>query len=181
MVYLTIIIYLFLVCGIFFYAKKRPAYSHLKHTISELGEAGSTCEKSVGFRVFMPVGLGCFLLAGFTYQDNWPASVLLGAMGFGYFFSAFFPCDPGTPMSGTWKNSIHNLVGGMAYVTMGYHLKALIDQQLGLFPEVAFIALAMFLFNFIIGWPKQLVGLTQRLAETAVFLCVFMLLLEPPF
>lgn len=177
MAYFLLIIYLYLIFGVYFYAQKRPAYSHLKHSISELGENGSDFEKQVGFIVFVPVGLGFLLLAGLSYADNWPAAVLAGAMGFGYFLSAFFPCDPGTPMSGSWKNSIHNLVGGIAYITMAYQLKELIDQQVGWYAEVAFVALAVFLFNFIIGWPKQVVGLTQRMAETAVFLCVFRLLI----
>ena len=179
MVYGLLLIYLYLLFGVIFYANKRPVYSHLKHSISELGENGSDYEKQVGFRVFMPVGLAFLLIAGLTYTENWPAAVLAGAMGFNYFLSAFFPCDPDTPVSGSWKNSIHNLVGGIAYVTMGYQLKALIDQQIGWYAEVAFIALAVFLFNFIIGWPKQVVGLTQRLAESTVFFCVFMLLIYP--
>jgi hypothetical protein len=170
----TLIIYLF--SAVTYYAAKVPAYSHLKHTLSELGANGTEFEKAVGFKVFMPVGLGFILLAGLTYATNWPVAVLSGAMGFSYFLSAFFPCDPGTPTSGSWKNSVHNLVGGVAYVIMGYQLKQLIDFQIGWHAEVAFIALAVFLFNFIIGWPKQLVGLTQRLAEAAVFVCIFMLL-----
>ncbi len=181
MAYFLLFIYLYLVFGVCFYAQKRPVYSHLKHSISELGENGSDFEKQVGFIVFVPVGLGFLLLAGIIYADNWPAAVLAGAMGFSYFFSAFFPCAPGTPVSGSWKNSIHNLVGGVAYITMGYQLKALIDQQVGWYVEVAFITLAVFLFNFIIGWPKQLVGLTQRVAESAVFLTVFLLLTKIDF
>ena len=170
----TLIIYLF--SAVTYYAAKVPAYSHIKHTLSELGANGTEFEKAVAFKVFIPVGLGFILLAGLIYDTNWPAAVLAGAMGFSYFLSAFFPCDPGTPTSGSWKNSIHNLVGGVAYVTMGYQLKQLIDLQFGWYVEVAFIALAVFLFNFIVGWPKQVVGLTQRLAEAAVFVCIFMLL-----
>jgi hypothetical protein len=178
MAYLLLFIYLFLFFGVYHYAQKRPAYSHLKHTISELGENGSDFEKSVGFRLFLPVGLAFLLLAGLTFSNNWPAAVLAGAMGFSYFLSALFPCDPGTPMSGSWKNSVHNLVGGLAYATILYQLKALIDQQVGWYAELAFVALAVFLFNFIIGWPRQLVGLTQRLAETSVFVCISMLLIK---
>ena len=170
----TLIIYLF--SAVTYYAAKVPAYSHIKHTISELGANGTEIENAVGFKVFMPVGLGFIFLAGLTYATNWPVAVLAGAMGFSYFLSAFFPCDPGTPATGSWKNSIHNLVGGVAYVTMSYQLKQLIDLQFGWYAELAFVALAVFLFNFIIGWPKQVVGLTQRLAETAVFVSVFMLL-----
>lgn len=175
------LIYLYLIISVFFYAKKRPAYSHFKHTISELGEHDSDYEQQVAFKVFMPVGLAFLLLAGLIFPENWPAAVLAGAMGFSYFLSAFFPCDPGTPVSGSWKNSMHNLIGGIAYVTIGYQLKELVDQQVGWYAEVALIALVVFLFNFIIGWPRQWVGLSQRVAETAVFLTVFMLLTDIDF
>ncbi len=176
MVYFLLVIYLYLVWGVLNKKKKRPSYSHLKHTISELGENGSAFEKPVGFKLFMPVGLAFVLVSGLMYSTNLPAAFLAAAMGFSYFFSSFFPCDPGTPMSGSWKNSVHNLVGGAAYITMIYQLKELSDQQVGWYAEVAFVALAVFLFNFMIGWPKQVVGLTQRLAETSVFIGIFMLL-----
>ncbi len=178
MLYLLIVIYIYLFFGVYHYAQKRPNYSHLKHTISELGENASEFEKPVGFKVFMPVGLAFVLLSGLMYSTNTAVAVLSGAMGFSYFLSAWFPCDPGTPMSGSWKNSVHNLVGGLAYATILYQLKALIDQQSGWYAELAFMALAVFLFNFIVGWPKQFVGFTQRLAETSVFVCISMLLIK---
>ncbi|MGJ8662393.1 MAG: DUF998 domain-containing protein [Marinicella sp.] len=179
--YLLLALFLYWIVAVIYYANKRPSYSHFKHTISELGESGSIHEKLVGFRVFAPIGLAFLLLAYLVYAKHQSAAVLSFAMGMSYFLSAFFPCDPGTPVSGSWKNTIHNLVGGIAYVAMGYQLKELIDQQLGWYVELAFIALAVFLFNFIIGWPKQIVGLTQRVAESAVFMCIFMLLNDGTF
>ena len=178
MAYILVFIYLYLVFGVYYYAKKRPAYCHLKHSISELGENGSDFERAVGYLVFLPAGLGCLLLAGLTYSDMTAAAILVGALGFGYSLSAFFPCDPGTPMWGSWKNSIHNVVGGVAYISMIYQLRELGDQHAGWYIEVAFISLSIFLLNFIIGWPKQLIGLTQRVAETMVFVSVFLLLVE---
>lgn len=177
MTYILLATLLYLILGVTIFASKRAKYSHLSHTISELGENGSTYEKSIGFGVFLPVGLIFLLLSVLNLGNNMPVAVLAGAMGFSYSLSAFFPCDPGTPMSGSWKNTIHNLVGGLAYITIGYQLKTLIDLQSGWYANLAFVALAVFLFNFIIGWPKQVIGLTQRLAELSVFLCLFMLLI----
>lgn len=178
MTYLLLVTFSYLVLGVAFYAAKRPQYSHFSHTISELGENGSAYEKAVGFGVFVPVGLTFLLLAALNLSNNMPVAVLAGAMGFSYFLSAIFPCDAGTPMAGSWKNTMHNLVGGVAYITIGYQLRELIDLQTGWYANVTFIALAVFLFNFILGWPKAVVGLTQRIAETTVFMCIFMLLLK---
>lgn len=36
---------------------RRPGYSHLRHTISELGETGSPLGKRVSYFGFVPIGL----------------------------------------------------------------------------------------------------------------------------
>lgn len=177
MAFLLLFIYIFLVCGVVFYANKRKAYSHFRYSISELGELGSEYEKQVSYFVFLPVGLGCLIVSFLSYTSNYPAAFLSGAIGFSYLLSAFFPCDPGTPLLGTWKNSIHNIIGGTCYVAMAYQLNELMDSEVIWFIELTFTLLCAFLLMFLVGFPKGFIGLAQRLAETSIFLSTALLLL----
>lgn len=176
-----IIIYIYLVCGVVLYAKKRKAYSHFRYSISELGELNSEYEKQVSYFIFLPVGLGCLIVSFATYTSNYPAAFLSGAIGLSYFLSAFFPCDPGTPLLGTWKNSIHNIIGGVCYAAMAYQLNELMDSKEVWFIDVAFTLLCSFLIIFLIGFPKRFIGLAQRLAEASIFLSTVLLLLGVSF
>jgi hypothetical protein len=94
-----------------------------------------------------------------------------------YFLSAFFPCDPGTPVLGTWKNNIHNIIGGVCYAGVAYQLNELLDSNLGWYIEIAFTLLCVFLLTFLTGFPKLFIGLIQSLAEASIFLTTFLLLL----
>jgi len=176
MAFLFLIIYVYLICAIVFYARKRHTYSHLKHTISELGELGSQYEKQVSYIIFLPVGIGCLAISFATYTSNHQAAFLSGAMGLSYLLSAIFPCDTGTPLSGTWKNTIHNIVGAACYVAMAYQLNELIDSHTNVFVDISLFLLCSFLLIFIIGFPKQVIGLAQRIAEASIFLSTFLLL-----
>lgn len=178
MAYILLLIYIYLVCGVVFFAQKRKTYNHFKYSISELAELGSEYEKQVSYFIFLPVGLGCLFVSWVTYTSNYPVAFLSGAIGLSYFLSAFFPCDPKTPLLGNWKNFVHNIIGGVCYAAMAYQLNELIDNHSIWFIELAFSLLCAFLFIFLIGFPKNMVGLTQRLAETSIFLCSVLLLLE---
>lgn len=48
---------LFLTAGICFFGRRRMGYSHLRHTISELGEQGAADMQRVSWGLFFPVGL----------------------------------------------------------------------------------------------------------------------------
>ena len=169
MIYWLLAVSLYWVLGIAYYGSKRETYSHFRHTISELGESGSAFERQVGFFIFLPVGIGLMLIGYGLLSLDEHLALLSTVMGLSYFLSAFFPCDPGTPLAGSWKNSIHNLIGGVCYAVMIYQLRELSDQGRGEQFGIAFVPLAAFLITFIVGWPKQLIGLAQRVAETGVF------------
>ena len=173
MAFLLFLIFIYLVVAIFFYAKKREAYDHFNYTISELGESGSEYEKQVSYFVFFPVGLGCIIVSYFIYDNYYQAAIISGALGFSYLLSAFFPCDPGTPLIGTWKNAIHNIVGGLCYGAMTYQLNILMHNNGGWYFNVSFMLLCGFLIIFLAGFPRFLIGSSQRLAETSIFLSVF--------
>lgn len=181
MAFFLLIIYTYLVCGVVFYAKKRKTYNHFRHSISELGELGSEYEKQVSYLIFLPVGIGCLIVSFATYASNHPAAFLSGVIGLSYFLSAFFPCDPETPLLGTWKNTLHNIIGGVCYALMAYQLNELMDTKSAWFIDMTFTMLCAFLIIFIIGFPKNFIGLAQRLAEASVFFSTILLLLGISF
>ncbi|MBD9358367.1 hypothetical protein [Methylomonas albis] len=39
-----------------------------------------------------------------------------------YVFGAVFPCDPGSPLIGSWRQQIHNLFGTFEYLGGGFRL-----------------------------------------------------------
>lgn len=176
MTYLLLAISIYWALGIAFYASKRESYDHSRDTISELGEAGSAYEMQVAYAVFVPVGLGLMAIAYALHASDQHLSLLCGFMGLSYFLSAFFPCDPGTPLSGSWKNAVHNLIGGVCYAAMVYQLRELSELDGGAHFDVSFMLLAGFLIAFVIGWPKRLIGLAQRVAEASVLISVLIAL-----
>jgi hypothetical protein len=176
-----LVIYTYLVCGVVFYGKKRKTYNHFRYSISELGELGSEYEKHVSYFIFLPVGLGCLIVSFARYDSNYPAAFLSGAIGFSYFLSAFFPCDPETPLLGTWKNTMHNIIGGVCYAATAYQLNELMDSKAAWFIDVTFKLLCAFLLIFIVGFPKSIIGLAQRLAEASIFLSTALLLFGVSF
>jgi hypothetical protein len=115
MIYFVIAAASFLVISIGLLARRRPDYSHVGQTISELGEHGSATEKPAAFGVFLPFGV---MMAAIAYQSriNEPALLLAGAMAVGYIGAAFFPVDAGAPIFGTWRNGLHWLAGIIEYV-----------------------------------------------------------------
>lgn len=53
-----------------------PRYSHIRHTISELGEVGAPDQRFVAFGVFLPVGALLLLVAHLLRPLGQPASSL---------------------------------------------------------------------------------------------------------
>lgn len=107
---------LFLAVGVWRLALRRPGYSHVRHTISELGESGAAASMLVAHGLFLPFGLA-MLGVGWLSHALSPASATLAVcLGVGYVGAAVFPCDSGSPLVGSWRQSLHNLAGGVQYV-----------------------------------------------------------------
>lgn len=108
------IVTVYLGTGILYFASKRPGYSHIRHTISELGEDGAVNAIKVNFGLFLPVSLFLITIAlvGEGMGFSKPLSLCIGI---GYLLSALFPCDPGSPLWGSRKQSVHNLAGVIEY------------------------------------------------------------------
>ncbi|MBI1299407.1 DUF998 domain-containing protein [bacterium] len=115
-------IFIFLIIGTLWSSRRADGYSHIRHTISELGEWGSPQSRLVSWGLFAPVGIGLLVLAGLVRSQGGAhplaetLTLLIAAVGIGYLGAAIFPCDPGSPMGGSWRQQLHNLAGGVQYV-----------------------------------------------------------------
>jgi len=70
----------------------------------------------VAFGLFLPVGLGLTGVSILSYEISSEATVLAAAISIGYLGSVAFPCDPGSPMQGSFSQGMHNLAGGIQYI-----------------------------------------------------------------
>jgi hypothetical protein len=78
----------------------------------------------VAFGFFLPVGLLVWLalvLVHWQAPDREASFILatLSCLGTGYALSAFFPCDAGTPIFGSWCTLVHNVLGFTDYAGTG--------------------------------------------------------------
>lgn len=120
--------------GTLYFASLRPGYSHIANTISELGETGAPRAHLVAYGFFLPVGLIVWLALWLIQRgrpNNDALAILLGlsCLGTGYVLSAFFPCDPGGPLFGSWRTLIHNLAGLIDYGGTGVGLLFIARRQ----------------------------------------------------
>ncbi|MCB2378982.1 DUF998 domain-containing protein [Hymenobacter sp. BT635] len=159
----------YLLLGIIYFGFRRPGYSHLRHTISELGEDGAPNRLTVSWGLFFPIGVG--LLLGAMLTTNPPLRGLLVCLGIGYVVAAVFPCDVGSPSGGSAKQTVHNLGGAVEYIGGIFFLnqaqKALFLQQV--VPANAQIGLLIgcLVAVSLPGFPWR--GLAQRVAEVLLF------------
>jgi hypothetical protein len=65
-----------LAIGLSLFGARRPACSHWRHTISEIGESGAPDRRLVAFALFLPVGV-VLLLAAATLHAASPAAATL--------------------------------------------------------------------------------------------------------
>lgn len=159
----------YLLLGVAYFGLRRPGYSQLRHTISELGEDGATNRRAVSWGLFFPVGAG--LLLGALLTDTPPLRGLLLCLGTGYVVAAVFPCDVGSPSSGSAKQAVHNLGGAVEYIGGIFFLSQAQHQLLGqaiISPTAQLGLLAGCLVALSLpGFPWR--GLVQRVAEVVLF------------
>jgi len=167
----------YLLAAILLFASRRPNYSHLRDTLSELGEVGATDGSRVSFGVFLPIGLGFLTVGALARQSAASGALEVASLAFcvatGYLVAAFFPCDPGSPLTGSTRQGVHNLGGAVEYVggaLMLFRLAAhhgLLFQVFGGIVAVAVVVLSLPLM-------ASLRGLVQRLAELALVLGILL-------
>lgn len=145
---------------------RMPGYRHLKHTISELGEIGAPYQRWVALTVFLPVGLATLGVTWLQADEAFALTGLSGSLAVGYLVAAACPCDPGSPMWGTFRHGIHQLGGAVEYIGGALSLMWLAEiHGAGFRLAGMLVGVAMLLLSFPLRWR----GLIQHIAETCLF------------
>ncbi len=163
----------YLIAGNVYFGYHIKGYSQIKHTISELGETGSPYGKQVSYGLFLPTGI-LLAVAGLLAQQDNNAMGLACSLAVGYIVAAFFPCDPGSPSSGSGKQLLHNLGGFIEYAgSIIFIMKAgENDSHLWLVPFKT-IGVTVIVCIIITSIPKNpLRALAQRIAELLLLSCL---------
>ncbi|QKZ13576.1 DUF998 domain-containing protein [Spirosoma sp. KUDC1026] len=160
---------LWLVVGMLYANSRKPGYSHWRDTISELGEIGTPLTRPVSYGLFLPVGLLLWLAAWLTEDKT--TTGLATCVGAGYVIAALFPCDVGSPASGSGRQQLHNLGGGIEYLGGAYWLSQLSPGPTiagySLFSLAAGVVVTGAVLLSVPGIPIR--GLTQRIVEALLF------------
>jgi hypothetical protein len=165
---LSLVATVFLAVSIGIFAGRRTQYSQLHHTISELGELGGSDARRVAFGVFLPVGLLTFAAAVLVRAEA-PAVAALGiCLAVGYLSAVAFPCDPGSPLSGSYRQLAHNLGGAVQYVGGGASLLAMSSQGVAAYKLAGVTILGCAL---VLSAATRWRGVLQRVAEAVLFVC----------
>lgn len=165
---LIVVAGLLLCVGMVVFARRKPGYRHGRDTISELGEIGAPDQHAVAYGWFLPIGL-LMAFAGILLVDvDATVAALAACIGVGYLVAVVFPCDPGSPLSGSLRQAIHNLGGGIQYIGGGFALLTFArDGGVG-YQVAGFVVLgaAVALTVLPAGSPR---GFVQRIAEACLF------------
>jgi len=158
-----------------YFGRLKPGYSHLRHTISELGEAGSP----IGFRVsyfgFVPIGLLVWAFLGSAYwlvpAGAAEAFLPLALVGLGYVGGGVFRCDAGAPLAGSTANTLHNLFGAGEYLgaAAAFSMFRSGAYWAWLTEILPYLSAAIVVCLWGISIPNPFRGLVQRVAETLIF------------
>lgn len=158
----------YLLLMIILLGRKKPGYSHLRHTISELGEVGAVNQHLVGYGVFLPVGVALLSVGWLIESQSASAMMLAVAIGIGYAVAAFFPCDVGSPAFGSLRQTIHNVAGGIEYGGGGIALMKLDEDYGQPFQVGGFTVLAVLACLTLLP-PTAPRGAIQRVGEVTLF------------
>ena len=152
--------------------RKKPDYSHMRHTLSELGEAGSPDARAVslyGVLTGLLVMTFLFFAAGDAPDVSREAIFMVSLAGIGYIGGSIFPCDSGAPLFRTWRTLFHNVFGSLVYVGGAGAFFAL-EREITLPLSIVLKAAGFVVFAGFFGatFPHPIRGLSQRIAETVI-------------
>ena len=165
---LTVFAFAHLLSFLFFLGHKKLNYSHMRHTISELGEIGAPHRQLVAVGVFAPVG-AILLLIAYLSRSTAPESALLAlCISIGYLVAAAFPCDPGSPLSGTDRQAAHNLGGAVEYIGGAFALFRIAERFGQPFQTLGFVVLCVAI-AISLPFLSPVRGLIQRVGEFCLF------------
>ena len=163
---LSLVASAYLVVSIVVVARNKPGYKHVTHTISELGESGSTQMRRVSLGVFLPVGAVLAIVAWLQHTSNTPIAALSISIAAGYVTSALFPCDPGSPMIGSFRQAMHNVGGGIQYIGGALSLLWIAETAGPVFRAAGLLVAAS---GILLSFESQFRGVIQRIAEVCLF------------
>jgi hypothetical membrane protein len=158
---------IFLAVALAVLGARKPGYRHRANTISEIGENGAPDQRLVAIGAFLPIGLA-MLMAAFLTREVSSIAALGIAIAVGYLGAAAFPCDPGSPASGTARQSLHNLAGAVEYIGGGFALMT-IARDFGVSFQVAGAIVLVSAIALTVLASTSIRGLIQRIAEACLF------------
>lgn len=165
---ITAVTAMYLFASLLAFAPRKAGYSHVKHSISELGEVGAPDQRFVAIGLFLPIGLALLLVAYLVRPASPVVASLALCIAIGYLGAAAFPCDPGSPLFGTARQVLHNLAGAIEYVGGGFAFMKLAESFGQPFKAAGFVVLGTAIALSIL--PSNSVrGIVQRIAEACLF------------
>jgi hypothetical protein len=161
----------------------RPGYDRCAQFVSELGESGAPHAALVSFGGFVPIGVLTLLFAFLAIRRVQAAPggrlgfLLFSGVGWAYLLAAFFPCDPGCPVSGSATQNVHSTLGVVEYLGGGLGIFFVGRSWAGpssnrgvrWFSAVASLVVGVAFLGMVVPQLASLHGLVQRVAETALF------------
>jgi len=158
-----------------YFARLKPGYSHLRHTISELGESGSPIGMRVSYLGFVLIGLLVWAYLGVTAlvlpgNASGPLG-FLALVGLGYVGGGVFRCDAGAPFLGSISNVLHNIFGAGEYLgaAAAFSLLRSNGYWSSLSDVLLFASGTIVFCLWGISFPHPFRGLVQRVAESLIF------------
>jgi hypothetical protein len=159
--------FVFLIVGVLIFARRRKHYSHLRDTISELGESGCNDSARVAYGLFLPIAILQFATAAAIWNSDHRVAMLALCIGIGYLIAVIAPCDPGSPVSGSTRQGLHNLGGAIEYFGGALSFWNLAQESSSLFFYCGWIVVSGTIAVSIPKSPWR--GLFQRLVEITLF------------
>lgn len=155
-------------------------YDAISQTISELSSSSTPLANHINFGWSLPLGLlQCWAVATEYRQRHLSTEVRKGlaafaCVGIAYIACSVFPCDPGSPLWGSWRQTVHNAFGGLEYAGGGLGLWLLGKARRGNAPLAMALQLSgllvwMGLLLMIVPGLLDVRGAVQRVIEALLF------------
>ncbi|MBC3832299.1 DUF998 domain-containing protein [Undibacterium amnicola] len=162
----TVIAAIYLFVSLIVLAPKKSGYSHIKHTISEIGESGAHNQRFVAFGLFLPIGISLLIVAYLINTASPAAARLALCIAIGYIGAAVFPCDAGAPLYGSVSHTLHFFAGAVEYIGGAFAMMTLAESLGEPFETAGYIVIGV---AIALSFPHPIRGLIQRIAELCLF------------